>query len=172
MSFLSASYNALLSKGRQSNGSKRLISEESMECSNILASSSHHSTSHNSALLAGSNGCSLGHSYGVKESTECDVMASDIDSGSSRSKGSSSSSSISPSASLSIPRTKDRVWMVALCTFVVCLTSLLNGMMLGFSSPALTQLQFNVSEEHRISHNDIQFSLFAVSIAYIYYNEK
>ena len=162
MSFLSASYNALLSKGRRSNGSKRLISEESMECSNILASSSHHSIS----LLAGSNGCSLGHSYGVKESTECDVMASDIDSGSSRSKGSSSSSSISPSASLSIPGNKDRVWMVALCTFVVCLTSLLNGMMLGFSSPALTQLQLNVSEEHRISHNDIQFSLFAVSIAY------
>lgn len=162
MSFLSASYNALPSKGRQSNGSKRLISEESMECS-ILASS-HDSMSHHSALLAGSNGFSLGHSYGVKESTECDVMASDIDSGSSRSKGSSSSSSISLSASRNIPRTKDRVWMVALCTFVVCLTSLLDGMMLGFSSPVLTQLQFNVSEEYRISHNDIKFSLFAVSL--------
>jgi hypothetical protein len=168
MSFLSVSHNAQLTKGRRSaDGSKRLINEESMECSNILASSSqsHHSTSHHSALLAapGSNGCSLGHSYGAKESTECDVMASDIDSGSSRSQSGSSSGSASLSVS-STPGTKDRVWMVALCTFIVCLTSLLNGMMLGFSSPALTQLQFNVSQEYRISHNDVKFSLFAVSI--------
>ncbi len=167
MSFLSVSHDALLTRGRRSaNGSKRLINEESMECSNILVSSSqsHHSTSHHSALLAtGSNGCSPGQSYGVKESTECDVMASDIDSGSSRSRSDSSSGSASLSIS-STPGTKDRVWMVALCTFIACLTSLLNGMMLGFSSPALTQLQFNVSEEYRISHNDVKFSLFAVSI--------
>ena len=176
MSFLSVSHNELLlpHKGRHSltASNKRMPSEESMECSNILASSSHHFSSHHSALLAGSTGCSSSHSYGVKESTECDIMASSaVNSGSSGSKSDHSSSSGSVSSSsiidLLATGTKERVWMVALCTFVVCLASLLNGMMLGFSSPALTQLQY---EEHRISQNDIKFSLFPVSYSKNYDN--
>ena len=127
---------------------------------NILASSSHHS-SHHSALLVGSE-CSS--HYGVKESTECDIMASDTNSASRSKSGSSSSASFISDRDLLF---KDRVWMVALCTLIVCLASLLNGMMLGFSSPVLTQLQFNVSEEHRISDKDIKFSLFAVSVAFV-----
>lgn len=152
MSFLGVSHDMLLPRGRRSND-KRMISEESMEC-NILVSSSNYS-SHHSALLA--DGGYSPH-YGVKESTECDVMASDIDSAS-RSKSDSTSSA-------SDPPTKNRVWMVAVCTLTACLASLLNGMMIGFSSPALTQLQFNVSEEYRISDKDIKFSLFAVSTWY------
>ena len=157
MSFLGVSHDVLLPRGRYSDN-KRMISEESMEW-NILASSSRHLSRH-SALLAGS-GCSS--HYGVKESTEYDIMASDTDSAS-RSKGDSSSLA----SFVSDLPTKDRVWMVALCTFIVCLASLLNGMMLGFSSPILTQLQFDVSEEYRISDKDIKFSLFAVSIAFVY----
>ena len=179
MSFLSVSHNELLlpRRGRHSltASNKRMPSEESMECSNILASSPHHSSSHHSALLAGSTGCSSSHSYGVKESTECDIMTSSaVNSGSSGSKSDRSSSSGSVSSSsiidLLATGTKERVWMVALCTFVVCLASLLNGMMLGFSSPALTQLQYNVSEEHRISQKDIKFSLFPVSYSNNYDN--
>lgn len=56
----------------------------------------------------------------------------------------------------------ERVWTVAMCSMIACLASLVNGMMLGFSSPALTQLQFNVSEELKISSTDIKYSLFGV----------
>ena len=56
----------------------------------------------------------------------------------------------------------ERVWMVAMCSLIACLASLVNGMMLGFSSPALTQLQFNVSTEDQIAPTDIRYSLFGV----------
>ena len=159
MSFLGVSRDALLPRGRCSND-KRIISEESVEC-NILVSSSYHSSQHSALLAEG------GYSphYGVKESTECDIMASDINN-ESRSKTESSSSA---STLRDLP-TKDRVWMVAVCTLIACLASLLNGMMLGFSSPALTQLQFNIPEEYQISDKDIKFSLFAVSLIILVYS--
>ena len=59
---------------------------------------------------------------------------------------------------------RNREWVVAMCSLTACLASTVNGMVLGFSSPALTQLQFNVSEEYRINDDDIKFSLFAVSM--------
>jgi hypothetical protein len=37
-------------------------------------------------------------------------------------------------------------------------------MVLGFSSPALPQLQFDVPPELQITDDDIKFSLFGVSI--------
>ena len=58
----------------------------------------------------------------------------------------------------------NREWVVAMCSLTACLASIVNGMVLGFSSPALTQLQFNVSEEYRITDDDVKFNLFAVSI--------
>ena len=58
----------------------------------------------------------------------------------------------------------ERWWMVAMCSLIACLASLVNGMMLGFSSPALTQLQFNVSVEDRISDKDVRYSLFGVCV--------
>ena len=60
---------------------------------------------------------------------------------------------------------KERVWTVAACALIACLASLVNvGMMLGFSSPALKQLQFDVSEDFQISNTDIEFSLFGVNL--------
>lgn len=56
----------------------------------------------------------------------------------------------------------ERVWIVAMCSVIACLASVVNGMMLGFSSPALTQLQFNVSENIQIKSTDIKYSLFGV----------
>ena len=57
----------------------------------------------------------------------------------------------------------ERVWMAAM-SLIACLASLVSGMMLGFSSPALTQLQFNVSAEDRINPTDIRYSLFGVCV--------
>lgn len=56
-----------------------------------------------------------------------------------------------------------RVWIVAACTLTACLTSLGLGMILGYSSPALAQLQFDVPSELQITDDDIKFSLFGVS---------
>ena len=64
-------------------------------------------------------------------------------------------------------RRGERVWMVAMCSMIACLASLVNGMMLGFSSPALTQLQFNVSKEDQINSTDIKYSLFGVCVQYM-----
>ena len=58
----------------------------------------------------------------------------------------------------------ERIWVVAMCSLIACLASLANGMMLGFSSPALTQLQFNVSTEYLINATDIKYSLFGVGV--------
>ena len=97
-------------------------------------------------------------SYGTKESTECDVLASDARS-ISRSRSKSDSPSPEPLGTLN----KERVWTVAACSLIACLASLVNvGMMLGFSSPALKQLQFNVSEEFQLSSTDVKYSLFGV----------
>ena len=63
----------------------------------------------------------------------------------------------------------ERVWMVAMCSMIACLASLVNGMMLGFSSPALTQLQFNISKEDRINSTDIRYSLFGVRVYTLHY---
>lgn len=97
-------------------------------------------------------------SYGLKESRECDVVASDA-----RSISRSRSKSDSPPPEPFGTRNKERVWTVAACSLIACLASLVNvGMMLGFSSPALKQLQFNVSEEFQLSSTDVKYSLFGV----------
>ena len=101
-----------------------------------------------------------GHSssYGLKESKECDVMASDA-----RTISKSQSKSDSPPPEPHSALSKERVWTVAACALIACLASLVNvGMMLGFSSPALKQLQFNISEEFQISDTDVKYSLFGV----------
>ena len=75
---------------------------------------------------------------------------------------------ITSSCKNSVPQTRNREWVVAICSLTVCTASIVNGMVLGFSSPTLTQLQFNISKEYRISAEDIKFSLFAVSMFYLY----
>ena len=105
------------------------------------------------------NGTAHSPNYGAKD---CDVVTF---SKSSVSKGSSPPPPIISSSRTSCgSQRRNREWVVAVCSLTACLASIVNGMVLGFSSPALTQLQFNVSEEYRISDDDIKFSLFAVSI--------
>lgn len=59
----------------------------------------------------------------------------------------------------------DEQWRkVAMCSMIACLASVVSGMVLGFSSPALTQLQSNVSVEDRISDKDVRYSLFGVCV--------
>lgn len=98
-------------------------------------------------------------SYGARESKECDVLASDV-----RSTSKSPLKSDSPPPeSYGSNSNKERVWSVAACSLTACLAALVNvGMMLGFSSPALKQLQYNVSEEFQLSSTDVKYSLFGV----------
>ena len=56
----------------------------------------------------------------------------------------------------------ERVRVVAMCSFIACLASTVTGMMLGFSSPALTQFQSNASRNLQINSTDIKYSLFGV----------
>ena len=77
---------------------------------------------------------------------------------------STTSQSLTLSSSPDGPSKDARVWIVAACTLTACLTSLGLGMILGFSSPALAQLQFDVPSELQITDDDIKFSLFGVSV--------
>lgn len=99
-------------------------------------------------------------SYGLKESNECDDVASDTWT---VSKSQSKSDLLPPEPHSTL--NKERVWTVAVCALIACLASLVNvGMVLGFSSPALKQLQFNVSEEFQLSDTDVKYSLFGVGV--------
>lgn len=106
------------------------------------------------------NGTAHSPNYGAKE---CDVVTF---SKSGVSKDSSPPPPIITSSSCTNSGTQRRnqEWVVAVCSLTACLASIVNGMVLGFSSPALTQLQFDVSVEYQINDSDIKFSLFAVSI--------
>ncbi len=104
-------------------------------------------------------------SYGIKESRECDVLASDA-----KSVSRSQSGSDSPPPDYQSTLNKERVWSVAMCALIACLASLLNGMMLGFSSPALKQLQFNVSEEFQLDPTNVKYSLFGVGAYNLSFN--
>lgn len=114
------------------------------------------------------NGTTHSHSYGAKNGDHNVVTFSK----SGTSKDSSPPPPIITSSRIdggyhgSQERTRE--WVVALCALTACLASAVDGMVLGFSSPALTQLQFNVSVEYRISDDDIKFGLFAVSIKISY----
>ena len=77
---------------------------------------------------------------------------------------STTSQSLTLSSSPDGPSKDARVWIVVACTLTACLTSLGLGMILGFSSPALAQLQFDVPSELQITDDDIKFSLFGVSV--------
>lgn len=62
------------------------------------------------------------------------------------------------------PQSNRRVWTEAACSLVACLASLMIGMIVGFSSPTLTQL--DEPEEHpsqAIKAGSIYASVFGVS---------
>lgn len=58
---------------------------------------------------------------------------------------------------------KDRVWVVAMCALIACLASLVNGLMLGFTSPTLDKLS-NVTGAQHISNGSTEASLFGVCV--------
>ena len=57
---------------------------------------------------------------------------------------------------------KERVWPVALCSFIACLSSFICGLMLSFSSPTLTELGEETNPNRVILANQTYGSLFAV----------
>ena len=57
-----------------------------------------------------------------------------------------------------------RVWVEAACSLIACLASLMIGMIVGFSSPTLTQLDHPKHLNQRIEAGTIYASIFGVSI--------
>ena len=58
---------------------------------------------------------------------------------------------------------KERLWPVVLCSLIACLSSLVFGIMLSFSSPTLAELAGETNPNRRLSANQTAGSLFAVS---------
>lgn len=62
-------------------------------------------------------------------------------------------------------KSKGRLWSVALCALIACLASLVNGLMLSFSSPTLSLLNStDVPRAHRIESGP-RASLFGVCLS-------
>lgn len=57
----------------------------------------------------------------------------------------------------------ERVWAVAACSLIACLASLMIGMIVGFSSPTLTQLDEPEHFSQQIEAGTIYASVFGVS---------
>ncbi len=109
------------------------------------------------ALLPGK-----GHSasYGINEST--DLEGSCID----------SSGKSAPSVIQSIfnPSSGERVWAVAMCSIIACIAAIVNGIVIGYSSPTLSQLGTNhvklYEPGHYIDPESRTVSLFGVSLKF------
>ena len=84
----------------------------------------------------------------------------------------SSGSAVPPSVAQSSRSTskKDRVWVVAMCALIACLASLVNGLMLGFTSPTLDKLS-NVTGVQHITNGSTEASLFGVCSSAILFHE-
>ena len=71
---------------------------------------------------------------------------------------------INQSTMENMQRPSEKWLKVAMSSMIACQASVVSGMVLGFSSPALTQLQFSVPEGVQISDKDVRYSLFGVCI--------
>ena len=59
----------------------------------------------------------------------------------------------------------ERVWVVAMCSLIACLASMINGMVIGYSSPTLSILTSDSQNNwEKFQRGDIYSSLFGVSI--------
>ena len=58
---------------------------------------------------------------------------------------------------------RQRVWAEAACSLIACLASLMIGLIVGFSSPTLTQLDRPEHLDQRIEAGTIYASIFGVS---------
>ena len=67
---------------------------------------------------------------------------------------------------------RDRIWAVAMCALIACLASLVNGLMLSFSSPTLEILSSPKITAHKIANGSIQASLFGVCLTIHRYSFK
>ena len=58
----------------------------------------------------------------------------------------------------------ERVWAVVMCSLIACLASLVNGLMLSFSSATLDKLNSTTDSIHHISNGSKEASLLGVSL--------
>ena len=91
--------------------------------------------------------------YGINDSADGDSMTS-------------SERSSTPAVTQSTqgdPKKKTRVWVVAMCALIACLASLVNGLMLSFSSPTLDFLsKQDPNSPHYIKNESVEASLYGV----------
>jgi hypothetical protein len=100
--------------------------------------------------------------YGINESTEYD----DHIAGYTKSTQSSSTLPLAQSSSHGGNK-NDKVWIVAMCALIACLASLVIGLMLGFTSPALDELDSLPQNDVRhIGSGDSKASLLGVCIKF------
>ncbi len=100
-----------------------------------------------------------GHSpsYGINDSS--DLSGASIDS--------SGKTTTSVIQNIVNPSTNERVWMVAMCSLIACIAAMVNGVVIGYSSPTLSYLSSeDVKNKHPlwyIDQSSVYTSLFAVS---------
>ena len=91
--------------------------------------------------------------YGINDSIDDDGMTA---------SEKSSSPPVVQSSHGGALKNRDRIWAVALCALIACLASLVNGLMLSFSSPTLDILNSPKNTAHKIANGSIKASLFGV----------
>lgn len=95
-------------------------------------------------------------SYGINESSE--LNNSNVD----------NSEETAPSVIQSIirPPSGERIWAVAMCSLIACIAAMINGMVIGYSSPTIASLSTDPNFNHRIDSDnpdDVYASLIGVS---------
>ena len=93
--------------------------------------------------------------YGINDAVDGDSMTS---------SEKSSSPPIVQSSQGGTKKKKDRIWAVAMCALIACLASLVNGLMLSFSSPTLDFLNSTEIPAHVISSGSINASVCGVGL--------
>ena len=93
--------------------------------------------------------------YGINDSADADSLST--------SEKSSPPESIVQSIK-DASKSQGRLWSVALCALIACLASLVNGLMLSFSSPTLSLLNSTDVPAHRIESDTKYASLFGVCL--------
>ena len=95
-------------------------------------------------------------SYGIHDNSERDINYSVA-----------TSTTRTPTSLAIDPKSKERVRVVARCVLIVCLASVVAGMNIGFSSPALPELKNStLTPYHQLFPNDASLldSIFGVRI--------
>ena len=100
--------------------------------------------------------------YGINQSTEYNDQTAAY----SKSTQSSAGPALAQSSSHGDHK-NDKVWVVAMCALIACLASLVIGLMLGFTSPTLDELDIlPLSDVRHIGSGDSKASLLGVCIKF------